>query len=198
MEAAEPDQAVRDHLQRGDWAAAATAGLRAHGPELLRYLRRVLANETIAQDAFSDFCERLWKAIPRFRGDASFRTWAYRLAWSAAAECLSDPARRRQQRLDTPQFHAVAEAIRTSTAEHLRTPARDRLEEARRSLSPEDRSLLILKIEEGLSWQQVAEVMGREGHPVNELALRKRFSRLRGRLRALMNPEKGGVPTPRR
>src|SRR5262249_25821441 len=109
------------------------------------------ADEAMAQDAFSDFCERLWKSISRFRGDASFRTWAYRLAWSAAAECLADPARRRQRRLDTPLLHAVAEEGRTSTAEHLRTPARDRFEEIRQSLSPEDRSLLILKIEGGLS-----------------------------------------------
>src|SRR5262245_51989562 len=122
MEVSDPELVVRDHLQRGDFTAAATAGLRAHGPELLRYLRRVLADEAMAQDAFSDFCERLWKGISRFRGEASFRTWAYRLAWSAAAECFTDPARRRQQRLDTPQLHAVAEEILTSTAEYLRTP----------------------------------------------------------------------------
>src|ERR671928_150340 len=74
----------------GDVAAAATEALRALGPEILRFLRSVLRDEEDAADAFSHFAENLWKGLPSFRGQASLRTWAFRIAWNSAMNLRSD------------------------------------------------------------------------------------------------------------
>jgi RNA polymerase sigma-70 factor (ECF subfamily) len=38
-----------------------------------------------ADDAFGRFAEDLWKGIAGFRGQSSFKAWAYRVAWHAAS-----------------------------------------------------------------------------------------------------------------
>jgi RNA polymerase sigma-70 factor (ECF subfamily) len=96
---------VRALREAGELAAAATAAIRGLGPSVLRYLRSLLRDEDDAAEAFSRFAENLWTGLPGFRGQASVRTWAYRLAWSAAQDlrdgawkrrgAASGPARRR-------------------------------------------------------------------------------------------------------
>ena len=58
-------------------------------------------NDADAGDAFSSFCEDLWRGIAEFRGDASFKTWAYKLAWHAALRNLRDPHKRLRRALAT-------------------------------------------------------------------------------------------------
>jgi RNA polymerase sigma-70 factor (ECF subfamily) len=50
--------------------------------------------------------------------------------------------------------------------------------------------MLMLRFEEGLSWKEVAAVMSEEGAGVDEAALRKRFQRLRARVREMAKNEK--------
>lgn len=171
-------------LRRGAFREATELGLRLLGPEIYGYLASVVRDDGLAGDAFSAFCEDLWRGLPSFRAEASFRTWAYKLAWHAALRTLEDPYRKRGEALGS-EIGAVAEEVRTRTAMHLRTSVHDRMSELRAALSPDEQTLLTLRLDRGLSWREIAEVMSTEAQPVGVQALWKRFERLKERLREL-------------
>jgi len=177
------DERVRELLAAGDADGAATAALQALGPGVLGYLAAML-EEDDARDAFSMFAEDLWKGLPSFRGEASLRSWTYRLAWHAAARFSREAWRQRRERLPTSMASRVAAEVASGSG---LAPGgrRDRLSRLRDELTPEERTLLVLRIDRELEWPEVAAVLATEGAPVEVAALRKRFERLKDRLAGL-------------
>ena len=175
------DDRVGELLRSGEKSKAATAALRALGPEILRFLRSVLRNEEDAADAFSIFSENLWKGLASFRGQSSLRTWAFRIAWNSAQTLRTDAWHRRGRRFATGEASAIAEEIRTKTVVRVARQA-DELEKIRKTLSPEDQSLLALRLDREFSWEEIAEILSTGGEPVQPLTLMKRFERLKKRL----------------
>jgi len=181
----ELETAIATHVRGGDLRAAATEALRGYGPEILGYLCAVLRDEETAAESFSRFAEDLWKGLPGFRGESTFRTWAYRVAWNAACDELDDAYHKRARRLATSEISRIAAQVRSSSAEYLRDAAKDRLKKMRDALDPEEQSLLVLRVNRGLSWKEVGQVLAREGEQIDPAALRKRFERLKEKLRRL-------------
>lgn len=123
----------------------------------------------------------------RIRREASLRAWSYRLAWHAGCRLHRDPFRARGTRLPTSAASRLAASVAASTvATGSRRAGLDRL---RAQLPPEDRTLLTLRLDRELEWDEVAEVLSAEGAPVSAAALRKRFERLKERLRELAREE---------
>ncbi len=85
------ERRIGEQLDLADLEAAATVAVRGYGPQILGYLRAALGPER-ADDGFSIFCEGLWKALPGFRREAAFVTWAYQLAWGAVQRVVADPS----------------------------------------------------------------------------------------------------------
>jgi RNA polymerase sigma-70 factor (ECF subfamily) len=170
-------------LDRGDHAGAATLVMREYGPQLLGYLCSVLRNEADAAEVFSMFSEDLWRGLPGFRRECPARVWCYRLAWHAAARFLRDPYRGRGQRLESLELSRLVAEVRSSVflgRDQARQATLDRL---RQGLSPDERTLLVLRVDRDLAWSEVALVLADEGGaPVEEAALRKRFERLKEKL----------------
>lgn len=178
-----PELRIRALLSAGDTRGAATEAMRSFGPKIFGYLRSVLRDETDAGDAFSLFGENLWRGIETFRGESSFRTWAYRIAWNAALAVRDEAWRRHGRRLETGEASRLADEIRTTAARVERQ--KTALDALREELSPEEQTLLHLRIDQGLSWEEIALVLGREGSPIEAATLRKRFERLKERLATL-------------
>lgn len=153
------------------------------GPKILGYLRSVLRDEGDAGDAFSAFAENLWRGIATFRGESSFRTWAYKVAWNAALAVRDEAWRRHGRRLETGEASRLADEIRTTAARVERQ--RTALDALREALTPEEQTLLHLRIDQALSWDDIAQVLGKDGSPVEAATLRKRFERLKERLATL-------------
>jgi RNA polymerase sigma-70 factor (ECF subfamily) len=174
---------IRACLDAGDVAAAATAAIRGFGPSLLGYLAAILRDADDANEVFSTVCEDLWRGMAGFRGEASVRTWAYRIAWHAAARHLRSPYRKKRSRLETTQAGKLAAEVRTTTALHLRQASKDALAEMRAALDPEDQTLLVLRVDRDLPWDEIARVLAGDEAPVSAAVLRKRFERLKDRLR---------------
>ncbi|MEZ4465320.1 MAG: sigma factor [bacterium] len=153
------------------------------GPRILGYLAKISPDEATALEAFSLCCEDLWRGLPGFRGDSTLRTWAYRLARSAAARVARRQAR--DARLLTPlspDAERIVEAVRSTTLPYLRTTEKDRLARMRGALSPSTpRSWCSGSTGawRGRTWPSSS------ARPL-EAALRKRFERIKDRLRALM------------
>jgi RNA polymerase sigma-70 factor (ECF subfamily) len=177
----ELDQLIRERLAADGPDGAATALIEALGPAILRYLRSMLRVEEDAADAFSQWSENVWTGLPAFRGEASLKTWSYRLAWNAAQNLRNQAWKRRGQRFATGQASALADSIRTKSVVVVERQ-RQALEELRAALSDEDRSLLVLRLDQQLSWNEVAGVLAAEGAPVEPAALMKRFERVKARL----------------
>lgn len=181
-----PEERIRDMAGGGDLQGAATEALRWLGPEVLGYLGAMVRSEADAAEVFSQFAEDLWRGFPGFRWESSLRTWAYRIAYHAAARFARDPFRQRGQRFETTMASRIAADVRRSSV--MRHDLREQqLAALRAELDAEERTLLILRLDRGLSWREVAEVLGaREdrprGPPPDEPTLRKRFERIKDKL----------------
>jgi RNA polymerase sigma-70 factor (ECF subfamily) len=105
--------------------------------------------------------------------------------------------RRRHERreLGLPEgseLSAVVAQVRSETASYLRSERRERFAALRESLPQEDQVLLVLRVDRGLAWNELARVLREgEGPPGEEelkreaARLRKRFQLLKERLREL-------------
>jgi RNA polymerase sigma-70 factor (ECF subfamily) len=172
---------IRDLLAVDDRPAAATLAIQELGPPVLRYLRSLLRDEDDASDAFSVFAENVWRGLPTWRGAGSLRAWAFRLAWNGAMNLKNEAWRRRGRRFLSGEASALAEEIRTRSHVKLERQ-RHALDKLRESLDVEEVSLLALRIDQKLSWAEIAEVTSTDGKPIEPAALMKRFERLKGRL----------------
>jgi RNA polymerase sigma-70 factor (ECF subfamily) len=177
----ETEERVRRLLAERDFRGAAVEVIRDLGPEVLRYLQAALRDEADVADAFSHVAEGLWRGMPSFRGECSLRTWALRLAVNAAINVRKAAWRRRVRRFHTGEASALADGIRASSVRRVERAERG-LEKLRQALSVRDQTLLTLRIDQGLSWEEIAEVFSGSGRPVGADALCKRFERLKARM----------------
>src|SRR5262245_52248977 len=115
------DATIKAHLASGDLAAAATAALSALGPQILGYLAAQLRDDDAAYDVFGHFSEELWKSIGKFRGESSFKTWAYKLVMHSISRYRRDGFRRRGVQLESGELSALVEQIRSQTPPFKRT-----------------------------------------------------------------------------
>lgn len=172
-------------LDAGDAAAAATAVIQGYGPRISGYLTRLLESETDASDAFSLWAEQIWRGIPGFERRSRVKTWAFKAAWSAAMRVRDEAWRRLHQRLETGVASRLAATVRTQTAVRLESQAAH-LAELRAELSQADQTLLVLRLDQQMSWDEAAEVLSAAGGPVDAVALRKRYERIKRRLAELL------------
>jgi len=184
----EREREVRGLLQSRQLDPAATLALRTYGPELYGFLASQLGNEADTAEVFSQLAEDLWRGLPRFQWRCSLRTWLYLLARHATSRFRASPWNRGGRTGDSKLDAQIAE-VRSRTEPWLRTEVKDRLRRLRDSLAPEDRLLLVLRLDRQLAWNEVALVtLGEEAATAEELKkesarLRKRFQDLKEELR---------------
>jgi RNA polymerase sigma-70 factor, ECF subfamily len=187
------EDAISGHLDRAELHEAATQALQAYGPAIFAYLVGILRDRDLADEAFCEFSEQLWRSIKLFRRECPFRAWAYKLAWCSAVHAMKDPYRRRGRRLESHELSQLVDSIRSATPMHVRTTVKDQFEVLRRSLEPEERALLILRVDRRLSWKEITIALATEEGSPGEPALRKRYERIKVKLRELA-AQSGIVP----
>jgi RNA polymerase sigma-70 factor (ECF subfamily) len=190
---------VRTLCEKGDMGAAVERTLQGYGREILRLMHSVLHQPDPARDAFSLFCENLLKGLPGFRWESSLRTWSYRLARNACYQVMHSPSAR-EQPMSISALPEQVQQHRTETSPWQRTSVKERFRQLREKLKPEERMLLMLRVDQRLAWTEIARVMAEGGEEVTgtELtrraaALRQQFQRLKGHLRELAEQD-GLVP----
>jgi len=178
---------VRARLSAGDGPGAAGVLFRALGPEIAGYLAAASRDGEAAHEAYARTQEAVLKGLPGWDGRASLRTWVYVVARSHLARVRRDEARR--ARWWTPLEHHP-EALERSAPRPTTRPSTSRLDEVgrlRALLGPEDREMLVLRIERDLPWEAIARIfLGESVTPERErreaARLRKRFSAIRERV----------------
>ena len=190
MDGSSLETELRALASAGDHAAAIAGLVKGFGPEIWTYLAGVLrSSDDEIGDAFAAFCEDVCRGLPSFRFESSVRTWAYVVARRAALRQQRE-SRRRARRFDGPaELEAIAQAVRSTTVEHLRTTNHARLAAVRDQLDHDDRTILILRVDRQLPWREIAQVMAdteldREALRKREQVLRKKFEAIKRQLRA--------------
>jgi RNA polymerase sigma-70 factor (ECF subfamily) len=182
------DQEIRAFVARGEIEPAATRAVESLGPAVFGYLCS-LHEEDDAKEVFSMWAEDVWRGLPAFRGDAALRTWSYRLAWHAACRFRRDAFRRRREAIPTSAASRLAASV-ASKSGLAPGSRRARLERLRAALAPDEQSLLVLRVDRELEWDEIAAILSEEGEPVTSAALRKRFERLKEKLAAMARSER--------
>jgi RNA polymerase sigma-70 factor, ECF subfamily len=181
-------------LAARDLDRAMTLAVRGYGPEVIGFLHGRSADGALVDDAFAGLCEQLWKALPRFEPRASFRTFMYTLARTAAAQVMRGELRRARRSSPLGSHEELAAQVRSATLPFLQTAVKSRMAALREALPQEDRDLLILRVDRQIEWGEIAHIMadgplGPDEAKREAARLRKRFQLVKERLRELAERE---------
>jgi RNA polymerase sigma-70 factor (ECF subfamily) len=188
------ETSIREACDARDFERAATLAVEHYGAELLGFLTAQMRDADAACEVFQQWSEAFWRSLPSFEWRCSVRTWAYTLARRSAGHHRK---RERRHAGDAPLTHLsrlsdAVERVRTATVAFQRTDVKDRFQELREQLPEEDQTVLILRVDRGLSWLELAQIMlGGETPSSDEqlkteaARLRKRFQHAKDRLRKL-------------
>ncbi|MGF1466442.1 MAG: RNA polymerase sigma factor [Sandaracinaceae bacterium] len=189
------EKAIREHWEAGDHEAAAEVALRGYGPEVYRFLVLRMGAPDHADEVFAQLGEDLWKGLGEFQWRSSFSTWMYTLARNAASRYQRSPANQARRRENASRISDVVEEVRSRTEPYRRTSIKDRFAELRRRLPTEDQTLLLLRVSQRLSWNEVARVMeddeSLDGEALAKASsrMRQRFQKIKTRLRRFAEDE---------
>ncbi len=143
---------------------------------------RLVGDRHDAEDVVQDGYLRAYRALPRFRGDARFETWLYRIVANAAMTHL-----RRRGRFG----EVLSEAQDAALPQIAAPPSEDSLGDAEVSralaaLPHGQRVVVVLKDVYGFSCQEIGDQIG-----ISEGAVKVRLHRARRRLKELIYGPEG-------
>lgn len=140
-----------------------------HAAGALRLARRIVGNEAQAEEIVQDALLRVWINAPRWRPQAAFRTWLYRVVIN-----LSLNAKRRPPTLPLAAAGDPADPAPDAGAA-LEIAERDRkLAAAIEALPARQRAAIVLTYQEGLGNAEAAAVLGTSVSGIETLLVRAR------------------------
>jgi len=174
------DQTLMLAYAAGD-AAAFDQLYGRHRARLYRYLLRQLRDGALADEAFQDIWQRVISARQGWKPEAAFATWLYRIAHNR----LTDHWRALKHRPPTPDNADE----RTERVPDPDTPERNlsefeqrrRLQLALDELPEEQREVVLLRLEQELSLEEIGDITG-VGRETVKSRLRYAMDKLRTRL----------------
>jgi RNA polymerase sigma-70 factor (ECF subfamily) len=186
----ELEREIRALWERGELQGAAAAAVRGYGPEIYGFLVAFHRQKDDASEVFAAFTERLWRGLPGFEWQCSFRTWAYAIARNTSLTYRRQARRRAEMYGPLPegsQLSALEQPPRSETASYLKTQRQTRMAALRESLPREDQELLVLRVDRKLAWRDLARVLlhAGDGSSPNDEVLEREAARLRKRFQLL-------------
>jgi RNA polymerase sigma-70 factor (ECF subfamily) len=146
-----------------------------HYSSVLRMCVSILRNAHEAEEVCQEAFLRAYENRDRFDPARSFKTWIFTIAYRLVLNRIRD---RGADRRAADRSARRVEPIAVPPGAELREMA-ERLDGVIRTLSPEDQLLLHYRFREGLSFQEIGEIVGAQ-----ENAARVKFFRLLERIRA--------------
>ncbi len=166
------DALLVEAAQDGDLEAF-EAVVRRHQAAVYRVALRLLGSEADAQDVTQDAFVRAWRSLGGFRRDSAVSTWLYRIVTRRCLDLIA--ARRPTGPLDEQlQTFAAEPGESIERQEQLRAVTC-----AISTLPAEQRAVLVLREFEGLTYEQVADVVGASVSAVKGRIYRARLAVLK-------------------
>ncbi len=164
----DPDRDLVQALQRGEPEArrhALTALYERHQRRVFNVALRVLGDWGAAQDVAQDVFINLERRVRTFRSDASFVSWIYRITVNRAIDHRRREARRPAAKMGdmplTMEDSGLPGRSGRAPLDHAmnQTEAAQRVQAALDGLSPKLRAIAVLRYVEGLSYEDLAQVL---------------------------------------
>jgi RNA polymerase sigma-70 factor (ECF subfamily) len=174
-----------DAARGGDQRAFEELVRRTHA-DTYTLARRLVSDEEDARDVCQEAYLRAFRSIHRFRGDAQFTTWLYRITANCASTHLGRRRRHRHDELDDNAVGADPCPDHDPVVAADASLLRGRLEEAIAELPPRLRAVVVLRDIYDLNHAEIADQLG-----ISEPAAKVRLHRARRKLRAQVFPLRG-------
>ncbi|MFM4994669.1 RNA polymerase sigma factor RpoE [Aeromonas sanarellii] len=158
------DEQLVERVQRGD-KNAFNLLVRKYQHKVVNLVARYVNNPGDVPDVTQEAFIKAYRALPTFRGESAFYTWLYRIAVNTAKNYLTSQGRRPPSsdvEADEAEYYGGGEALQeVATPENLALT-----DEIKRTVFtaiealPEDlRTAITLREMEGLSYEEIAEIM---------------------------------------
>ena len=148
--------------------------------------RRLTGNEEDARDVVQDAYLRAYKGLRRFREEAQFSTWLYRITANCASTTLSRRTKNSHDDLDDETAVADERRDYDPQARAEMSLERDRVSAAVADLPPRLRAVVVLRDVYDLPHEAIAAELG-----ISEAAAKVRLHRARKKLRERLFPMRG-------
>lgn len=135
-------------------------------------------NQDAHNDLFQEITIQLWKAYPKFRGDAKFSTWMYRVGLNTAITLY----RKNKRRVNTTEFEAVQFKISAEAYDDTEEQQLKLLYSAVQELNDIEKALVFLYLEDK-NYREISETMG-----ISEVNARVKMNRVKTKLKTILNP----------
>lgn len=140
---------------------------------------RIYTNDQAAHnDLFQEITIQLWKAYPKFRGDAKFSTWMYRVALNTAITLY----RKKKRGIQTTDYDSVHFRIQAEEYDHESEQQLKLLYNAVKELNDIEKALVFLYLEDK-NYKEISETMG-----ISEVNARVKMNRVKTKLKNILNP----------
>lgn len=158
------DQQIVERIQNGD-KQAFNLLVQKYQRRMLNLVCRYIGNSSDAPDIVQEVFLSAYRFLPSFRNDSAFYTWLYRIAINTTKNYLVSNGRRPPDAdvdIDTAEqydsgeaLHDIASPEKVLLSEQVRATVVDAL----KSLPEDLRTVITLREIEGLSYEEIAEVI---------------------------------------
>ena len=147
------DQLILKRARDGDEDALRTLWSQ-HSPHIDAVVRRLCGDAELAADIAQEVWIQIFRALPGYRGEAQFGTWAHRIAVNRTLNAL-----RRTRRLTKIETDMDEETV---SVEHGgdRSILRSVIDAATAKLSPGARTVFLMHDVEGYTHEEIASELG--------------------------------------
>jgi RNA polymerase sigma-70 factor, ECF subfamily len=150
----ENEKQVIQRAIQGDEAAMRALWAR-HSPHVDAVVRRLVGNDLdLAADIAQEVWIQIFRALPQYRGDSQFGTWAHRIAVNRTLNALRKTRRLAKIETDVEEDTAMIEP------DPERSLMIQSIETAASKLSPGARAVFLLHDVEGYTHEEIAERLG--------------------------------------
>ena len=184
------DDRQNDKIANEDLMCRVTTGdkrafevlIHRHQRPVLNFICRFMGNRTDAEDLTQEVFLRVWKAAGTYKPDAKFTTWLYRIATNLCINkqrairirMLFARSQSQEQRQDSKDSFITGESAEFLTPEDrlIDSEKSVQLLNALNELPTSQRIAILLKIYDGLSYHEIAQIMERSVSAVDSLLIR--------------------------
>jgi RNA polymerase sigma-70 factor (ECF subfamily) len=156
----DPETDALDAIRRGDLSRALTILMETYGDDIYRHCRSVVGSGDLADEVHQTVFIQAFRDLATYHGRSSLRSWLYAIARHRCLDALKITRRWRRRFLAGP---SVPEGEDQGAGAEARLVARAderALEAALAKLKPKVRVAVLLRFQDGMSFEDMAEICG--------------------------------------